>query len=263
LDDSFVVFQDTTMGVTSSTSSSIDVSDNLDIDNNLLMLVGSYDISSSYGDFDEYSLSLRLGVSWPNINYYINFNSGSSNANITVFVIKFSNDVISKAFTYNDLIIMAGENSSEFSIQTIDENNTVIFSPISYSSLSANYADIDAMPGLWSTYDITSSGTILASLSDLTLSYDAYGGLSIIEFIPPITHYFTGYVYEEGSPVSREVYAYRRDTGELVGSTTSSGDGYYKLWTTYSGIHYIIAKDNSVGDTYNLARLDLMIPEST
>lgn len=73
---------------------------------------------------------------------------------------------------------------------------------------------------------------------------------------------FSGYVYEENSsnPVSRTVRAYNRSTGALVASTTSSGDGYYYLQTSYSGTHYIVALDDDVGTQYNLAVLDRMVP---
>lgn len=74
--------------------------------------------------------------------------------------------------------------------------------------------------------------------------------------------YFSGYVYEESEsfPVSRSVYCYRRDTGELMNSTTSSGNGYYYLETTYSGYNFLVALDNDAGTQYNLAALDWMIP---
>lgn len=76
------------------------------------------------------------------------------------------------------------------------------------------------------------------------------------------TYYFTGYVYEENNsnPVSRIVRIYNRDTGALIGSTTSSGNGYYYIETTYSGSHYLVALDDDVGTQYNLAVLDRMTP---
>jgi len=78
----------------------------------------------------------------------------------------------------------------------------------------------------------------------------------------PSLYYFSGYVYEENTsnPVSRKVYCYRRDDGSLIASTTSSGNGYYYLETTYSGSHFLIALDDDVGETYNLVGLDYMIP---
>ncbi len=71
---------------------------------------------------------------------------------------------------------------------------------------------------------------------------------------------FSGYVYQEETPVSRTVRLYRRDTGMLIDYTTSSGDGYYYLSTAYSGSHYIVALDDAAGTQYNLATLDWMIP---
>jgi hypothetical protein len=82
-----------------------------------------------------------------------------------------------------------------------------------------------------------------------------------VEFAPAPGYFFAGYVTELGSPVERTVRAYHRDTGELLGETTSSGvGGYYYLETTYSGAQYIITLDDPSGDTYNLLGYDLMIP---
>ena len=80
----------------------------------------------------------------------------------------------------------------------------------------------------------------------------------------PLTpkYYFSGYVYEinTSSPVSRTVRLYRRSTGELVDSTTSSVNGYYYVETPYDGDHYIIALDDELGVQYNLVALDWMVP---
>jgi hypothetical protein len=82
-----------------------------------------------------------------------------------------------------------------------------------------------------------------------------------VEFAPAPGYYFAGYVKELGSPAVRTVRAYHRDTGELLGETTSSGvGGYYYLETTYSGEQYLVCLDNPGGDTYNLLGYDLMVP---
>jgi hypothetical protein len=70
---------------------------------------------------------------------------------------------------------------------------------------------------------------------------------------------YEGYVYEEGSPVVRDLYLYRRDTGRLMDSTTSSGNGYYILGTTWSGTHCIVCLDDAGGTDYN----DLIIGDVT
>jgi hypothetical protein len=83
----------------------------------------------------------------------------------------------------------------------------------------------------------------------------------VIEFAPAPGYYFGGYVTELGSPVVRTVRAYHRDTGEMLGETTSSGvGGYYYLETTYSGEQYIVALDADADPTFNLLGYDLMIP---
>ena len=75
------------------------------------------------------------------------------------------------------------------------------------------------------------------------------GGASLvmqeIEFYNTFTGYFSGYVYEQGVPAAdRVVRAYNRSTGALIVETTSSGNGYYYLETTYSGAHYLVALDD-------------------
>lgn len=74
-----------------------------------------------------------------------------------------------------------------------------------------------------------------------------------------MAYYFSGYVYEEGSLVTRSMFLHRRDTGALMGSTTSSGNGYYYLETTHSGSHYIVCLDDPSGEDYN----DLIIGDVT
>jgi hypothetical protein len=82
----------------------------------------------------------------------------------------------------------------------------------------------------------------------------------VIEFKTD-TYYFDGYVEEYGTGVDRTVRAHRRDTGELVGETTSSGvDGYFFLETLYSGTQYIICLDDLAGESFNAIIYDLMVP---
>jgi hypothetical protein len=76
--------------------------------------------------------------------------------------------------------------------------------------------------------------------------------------------YYSGYITELSSPVSREVRIYNRITGELVSSTTSSGiDGYYYLTTVTSGEHYIVVLDDDTGETYNALINDKLLPRGT
>jgi len=75
------------------------------------------------------------------------------------------------------------------------------------------------------------------------------------------THYYDGYVKEQGNPVLRTVRLYDRATGELVDETTSAGsNGYYYLTTTVSGEHFIVAFDDDEGIEYNALILDKLLP---
>ena len=64
--------------------------------------------------------------------------------------------------------------------------------------------------------------------------------------------YISGYVKEGVAPVNRQIYLHNRNTGKLVGSTTSSGiGGYFYVETTYSGAHYVVCLDDAEGLDYN------------
>jgi hypothetical protein len=108
---------------------------------------------------------------------------------------------------------------------------------------------------------LTNSNALTVNFGATSFAYSAPTGFASFSF----TGYFTGYVYEvnTSNPVSRAVRCYRRDTGVLESSTTSSGDGYYYLETTHSGSHYLVCLDDEAGTQYNLAALDWMIPTTT
>jgi hypothetical protein len=74
------------------------------------------------------------------------------------------------------------------------------------------------------------------------------------------THYYNGYITQDALPVVRPVRLYRRDTGILVGSTTSNDLGYYYLTTVISGEHFIVAFDDEAGVVYNAQVLDKLMP---
>lgn len=64
--------------------------------------------------------------------------------------------------------------------------------------------------------------------------------------------YISGYVYIEDTVVGGvDVYLYSRENGNYMGQTTSSGDGYFIIPTTYSGSHFVVALDKDDPPTYN------------
>lgn len=79
----------------------------------------------------------------------------------------------------------------------------------------------------------------------------------------PGTYSVSGTVKEGGVGVARVVRAYRRDTGEFVGETTSAGDGTFSLQSAHAGNRqiYVIALDalGSAPD-YNAQIFDLVVP---
>lgn len=79
-----------------------------------------------------------------------------------------------------------------------------------------------------------------------------------------MTYYVSGYVKEGVTPITRQIYAHNRDTGALVGSTTSSGaGGYFYCETTYSGFHYVVCLDDIVGLDYNDLIYGNILPATT
>jgi hypothetical protein len=109
-------------------------------------------------------------------------------------------------------------------------------------------------------FKITNNGTTIDSWRQTGID-NVNERWQVIEFAPAPGYYFGGYVTELGSPAVRTVRAYHRDTGEMLGETTSSGiGGYYYLETTYSGEQYIVALDADIDPTFNLLGYDLMIP---
>lgn len=76
--------------------------------------------------------------------------------------------------------------------------------------------------------------------------------------------YFTGYTkYLYDVPASGiNVYAYRSDTGEYMGNTVSSEDGYFFINTMHPGPHFIVAVDSYNEPFYNDLVKGKVIPES-
>lgn len=101
-------------------------------------------------------------------------------------------------------------------------------------------------------------------LSDAWIKADYYNTIDnfityTIEALPQ--HYFSGVTQLESIPAgSRTLYLYRRDTGEYMGTTTSSGDGTFSMTTTYSGTHFVVAIDDDGGADYNEVVVGNIIP---
>jgi hypothetical protein len=78
---------------------------------------------------------------------------------------------------------------------------------------------------------------------------------------PAPVFYFNGYVQLEGVPVERTVCLYRRSTGELMDTTTSSGSaGYFEVGSHYNEYHYVVILP-ALADNYNLLGYDKIHPE--
>jgi len=82
---------------------------------------------------------------------------------------------------------------------------------------------------------------------------------NLVTFYPPQFKY-TGYVQKGGVPVARPVHLYKRDTGELIGSTTSaSGNGYFEIISEYDEYHFSVILPE-ITDSYNIIASDKIKP---
>ena len=82
--------------------------------------------------------------------------------------------------------------------------------------------------------------------------YSNWDGLVSFGVETEVISYIAGYVKENIIPITRQIYLHNRDTGALMGSTTSSGaGGYFYCETTYSGAHYVVCLDDETGVSYN------------
>ena len=103
------------------------------------------------------------------------------------------------------------------------------------------------------------SGTISAGYIDdlrITLGVARYTGASYsvpAAALPGYMGQIAGTVLDDaGDPVARVVRAYRRDTGAMVGNTTSSaGDGSYLMNFATLDECIVICLDDAAGDDYN------------
>ena len=166
-----------------------------------------------------------------------------------------SSEVYGATFTLNDVIGVALDLDNGkiwFSKNGVwqDSGDPAAGTNEAYSGLSGSFYPMS------SPYTSTNAAT--ANFGCTAFSYSMPAGFLSLEY----NGYFSGYVYEESetNPVSRNVYCYNRSDGTLINSTTSSGNGYYYLDTTYSGAHFVVALDDESGESYNLVGLDYMIP---
>ena len=72
----------------------------------------------------------------------------------------------------------------------------------------------------------------------------------------------SGVVYQNSSPVVRTVRVYRRDNGDLLGTTTSDGSGNFSFKLNgYTGKVFVIAFDDiTAAPDYNAQIYDLVVP---
>jgi hypothetical protein len=142
----------------------------------------------------------------------------------------------------------------------LDIDRSIVCAPIANCINKSTGTGNDDVGGVCMKFELTVSGVDI-DCSRYYKGTNTYGYLQWIEWPAYKTHYFEGIVTERGLPVVRNVACHRADTYELVDSTTSaSGTGYYRLETSYSGVHYIICQDDEAPLDYNDLILGKMEP---
>lgn len=208
----------------------------------------------------------------PSILYrYYRFNSygifGAGNLQMSkIHYIENTVYSVSKTGTYND-------NEYHFLTAVRRSNNNDLFLFVDGQTVSgttgpgnySNAADPLLLGGITDdyntiTFDEVRSSEIVRSRSWIEATYYSNTD-NLITFDNPPLWYYYGYITENDNPVSRKVNLYNNNTGELVGTATSSdSNGYYYLTTTISGEHFIIVFDDDIGEDYNALILDKLLP---
>ncbi|MFA6887321.1 MAG: hypothetical protein WCQ65_10170 [Fermentimonas sp.] len=222
-----------------------------------------FDGSNTLGTY-YYTVRGYLYTATPNLNFNISrANSGLGVIYAATFLIVFAEDEGLFAQHNGNVFFGSSVYSLEYTLPVeVNEDFSMVITPSAFCSTTINSSSTSVSEKTFFKCKLKDGGTKV-ECSTVNVSAEARGSYTVVQWPSADMYYFSGYITEEGLPVSREVCLFRRDTNGLMDSTTSSGDGYYELYTTYSGLHYIIAKDDpSDGDEkrYNLARLDYMTP---
>jgi hypothetical protein len=219
--------------------------------------------TNNTGDYNPQHVGTRgyFNVSCPNLTVTIDKFSAGYNNVVNTETITFAENVgvnVQHQMVYMQNAVDTTKNYGLLDLVDIDRYAVVypnLFHVPYHPSSDANYA----LNGMC-RYRVISSGTQVES-SRRANTYDNYLSYFVLEFPENNQYYFSGLVRQQGSPVEREVRAYRRDTGEYINSTTSvSGTGAFYLETTYSGEHYVVCTDDESGDVYNILGYDYVVP---
>lgn len=107
----------------------------------------------------------------------------------------------------------------------------------------------------------TQAGEALAQLGGRVLCLNTMRQASSYRYnATTVRTAISGFVYENGVAVARTVRIYRRDTGEMIGSTVSASDGSYYLPLGYTSEVYVIAIDADGAPLLNAVISDYVVP---
>ena len=166
-----------------------------------------------------------------------------------------------------------------YTVGSFDENylyfnvdDSVIGSPISYTGLEDVDSDYHTRIGAArnDTYffdgiirEVRFSSTKRSNGWIKTTYYSNFDNLLIYSSVEtPPQYCFTGKVFENDSPVVRQVYLYLRNTGELIDSTTSSENGSYLVKSPNNTQHFIVVLDDDDGVEYQALIHDRLLPNA-
>jgi len=171
------------------------------------------------------------------------------------FVIEFHDDTI---VHHGDINFGSGNIQEDYTITAVDLNYAAFINTVVLGTMKSTGTDSAVRESHFDGYLTSSTNVrVLRNQSGVARA----GRYQVPQFAQAPDYYFDGYIQKFGVGVDRVVRVHHRDTGELIGETTSSGvDGYFYLETTYSGSQYLVSLDDLVGESFNAIIYDLMVP---
>lgn len=171
------------------------------------------------------------------------------------FVVEFHDDTV---VHHGDINFGSGNIQEDYFIPAVDLDYAAFINTVVLGTMKSTGTDSAVRESHFEGILQSSTNVrVIRNQSGVTRA----GRYQVVEFAQAPGYYFDGYIQKFGVGVDRTVRVHHRDTGELIGETTSSGvDGYFYLETTYSGSQYLVSLDDLSGETFNAIIYDLMVP---
>lgn len=188
--------------------------------------------------------------------------------NVNVEVVEMSPYLIDKGFKtiFGEVTLNASTTSFDFDLNLpvndkLDLSRSFVVSGNQHSEGTCTTTAKHGLQEGYHHYEFKDDDTVTAMKTGSTSSYSTSSVFYAYQFPEYNKYYMEGYVTEMGTPVSRQVYAYRTSTGRLVDTSTSnSGTGYFFVETPYPDEHMVVCLDDVGGYDYNYQIYGKMYP---